>query len=56
MNKEKTQKTKIEAAIDDTKLRLEDARRRWSKILVEVDTLEQQLRTLEIINENKDLN
>jgi hypothetical protein len=47
------EKTKIQAAIDDTKLRLEDAKRRWQKVLVEVDTLEQQLRTLEIIQEDK---
>lgn len=49
------EKTKIQAAIDDTKLRLEDARRRWQSILVEVNTLEEQVRTLEIIKENKDL-
>jgi hypothetical protein len=52
MNKEKT---KIQAAIDDTKLRLDEARRKWQSILVEVNTLEEQLRTLEIIKDNKDL-
>lgn len=54
MPPEKVQKTKIDIAIDDTNLRLNEARRKWQAILVEIETLEKQLRTLELIRDNED--
>lgn len=50
----KEEKTKIDLAIDDTNLRLNEARRKWQSILVKIETLEEQLRTLEIIRDKKD--
>lgn len=52
MPPEKIEKTKIDRAIDDTNLRLNNAKRKWQSILVEIETLEQQLRTLEIIRDD----
>lgn len=44
---------KIEVAIRDTKLRLEDAERKNQMLLVEIATLRKQLDTLEGIKDNK---
>jgi hypothetical protein len=46
---------KIERAIYDTKLRLEDLKRRRMLLIAEINSFEEHLETLETINRNKSI-
>ena len=46
---------KIERAIYDTKLRLEDLKRRRMLLIAEINSFEEHLETLEIIERNKSI-